>query len=157
MRPLVAVLLTVATGVLAGIGLRVLGGLLTPWAVLLAVPIAAVTMVGLLAPRGAEPIWAPLPEPAGRATEHQAASLASRLAEAAEYPTRFQTRVQPRLRRLALAKLRRAGIEELDDPRAAAVLGARMHRLVTDPTATMPDPETAAELFSGLHAEPEDT
>jgi hypothetical protein len=86
-RPLKAVLIAVVVGVLAGLGMRILGGMAAQWAVLLAVPVAAVTLVGLLSPRGAEPIWAPLPEPLGGATEHQAAALASRLAESVDYPT----------------------------------------------------------------------
>jgi hypothetical protein len=56
----------------------------------------------------------------------------------------------PRLASLALVKLRRAGIDELHDPRAPDVLGAQLHRLVTDPNATMPDPRTAAALFASL-------
>jgi hypothetical protein len=58
--------------------------------------------------------------------------------------------VQPRLRTLALAKLRRAGIEELADPRAVSVLGPRLYRLVTDRNAKLPDPRTATALFAEL-------
>ena len=104
----------------------------------------------LLAPGAAEPIWAPLPDVHTRATEHLATSLASRLSESSEYPSRFRTRLQPRLARLALVKLRRAGIEELHDPRAPEVLGAELHRLVTDPDATLPGPARAAALFATL-------
>jgi len=142
--------IAVTVGTLAALGLRFLGGVLTPWAVLLALPITAVTLLGLLPPRGAEPVWAPLPEPEGSPAAHQAAALASRLGEAVEYPARYRTRVQPRLRTLALAKLRRAGIEELADPRAASVLGPRMYRLVTDENVKLPDPRTAAALFAEL-------
>lgn len=142
--------IAITVGILAVLGLRILGGVLTPWAVLLALPITAVTMLGLLVPRAAEPVWAPLPEPPGSPTAHQAATLASRLAEAADHPARYRTRVRPRLRALALAKLRRAGVEELADPRAVRVLGPRMHRLVTDQNAELPDPRTAAALFAEL-------
>lgn len=142
--------IAVMVGILAVLGLRFLGGVLIHWAALLALPITAVTLLGLLVPRGAEPAWAPLPEPPGSPTAHQAATLASRLAEAADHQARYRTRVQPRLRVLALAKLRRAGIEELADPRAASVLGSRMHRLVTDQNAKLPDPRTAATLFAEL-------
>jgi hypothetical protein len=145
-----AMLAAIAVGIVAALVMWFIGGVLAPWAVLLALPITAVTLLGLLAPRGAEPIWAPLPEPAGSPTEHQAATLASRLAEAVEYPVRYRTRVQPRLRVLALAKLRRAGIEELADPRAASVLGPRLYWLVTDQDAKLPDPRTAAALFAEL-------
>lgn len=150
MKPLRATLIATAAGVLAGLGMAILGGMAVPWAILLAVPITSVTLVGLRAPRAADPIWAPLPERGGGATEHQAAALASRLAESADNPTRFATRVQPRLRALALAKLRRAGIEELADPRAISVLGPRLHLLATHPDAVMPDPRTASALFAEL-------
>jgi hypothetical protein len=141
----------IAVGILAALGLRFLGGVFAPWAVLLALPITAVTLLGLLPPRGAEPVWAPLPEPEGSVTAHQASALASRLVEAVDNPARYPIRVQPRLRVLALARLRRAGIEELADPRAALVLGPRLHRLVTDQNAKLPeDPRTAAALFAEL-------
>jgi hypothetical protein len=142
--------IALTVGIVAALGLRLLGGVLTPWAVLLALPITAVTLLGLLSPRGAEPVWAPLPESGSSPTAYQASALASRLAEAVDYPARYRTRVQPRLRTLALAKLRRAGIEELADPRAASMLGPRMHRLVTDQNAKLPDPRTAAALFTEL-------
>ena len=150
MKPLKASLIAGTVGVLAGLGMAILGGMAVEWAVLIAVPITAVTLVWLRAPRAADPIWAPLPEPTGGATEHQAAGLASRLSESADNPRRFATRVQPRLRALALAKLRRAGIEELADPRAVSVLGPRLHHLVVHPDAVIPDPRTAAALFAEL-------
>jgi hypothetical protein len=149
-RPRKAVALALGVTVLAVAGLRVLVGVTPFWSVLIGVPILAFTLLWLLAPAGAEPIWQPLPDPSAKATEHLAASLDSRLAEAHEYPTRFQRRLQPRLARLALVKLRRAGIEELHDPRAPAVLGADLHRLVTDPNATLPGPAATAALFATL-------
>lgn len=150
MKPLKATAIAVAVGVLSGLGMAILGGMTVQWAVLLAVPVMAVTLVGLRSPRGAEPVWSPLPDGHGGATEHQAAALASRLAESVDNPSRFATRVQPRLRALAVAKLRRAGIEELADPRAVSVLGSKLHHLVTHPDAVMPDPRTAAVLFAEL-------
>lgn len=150
MKPLKAALIAVTVGVLAGFGLAILGGMVTQWAVLVAAPITAVTLVSLRAPSGADPVWAPLPDLHGGGTEHQAAALASRLAESAHNPGRFVTRVQPRLRALAVAKLRRAGIDELADPRAVSVLGPRLHLLVTHPDAVVPDPRTAAALFAEL-------
>jgi hypothetical protein len=128
----------------------VIGGVALEWSALIGVPVVAFTLLWMLAPGGADPIWAPLPDPASRATEHLATSLASRLGEASEYPSRFHTRLQPRLARLALVKLRRAGIEELHDPRAPAVLGADLHRLITDPAAVLPTPAKAADLFATL-------
>jgi len=149
-RPRIAVSLAVVITAIIVAGMIVLGGVATVWSVLLGVPVAAFTLLWLLAPSGVEPIWAPLPDPSGKATEHLAASLDSRLAEAHEYPSRFRRRLQPRLARLALVKLRRAGIDELHDPRAPAVLGADLHRLVTDQDATLPGPAATAALFARL-------
>lgn len=150
MKPRAAVPLAVGIGAVIVAGMIVLGGVRPIWSLLLAVPVIAFTLLWLLAPGGAEPIWAPLPDPSSKATEHVAASLASRLSEASEYPSRFRSRLQPRLARLAIVRLRRAGIEELHDPRAADVLGADLHRLVTDPNAMLPPPAAAAKLFAIL-------
>jgi len=150
MKPRTAVPLGLVITAVVVAGMIVLGGVVPVWAALLAVPVAAFTLLWLLAPGGAEPIWSPLPDPSAKATEHAAASLASRLSEAHEHPNRFQRRLQPRLARLAVVKLRRAGIEELHDPRAPAVLGADLHRLVTDPDAKLPEPQAAAALFAKL-------
>jgi hypothetical protein len=149
-RPVWAAVAATAVGVLAVAGMRVLAGVELRWAILLGVPVVACTLLFLLTPAAAEAVWAPLPEPAARPTEHLAAAFASRLGEAAEHPARFRTRVQPRLARLALVKLRRAGVDDLHDPRASEVLGERLHRLVTNPNATMPDPHEAAALFATL-------
>lgn len=150
MRPRIAVPLAVAVGAVTVAVMTVIGGVTLEWSALIGVPIVAFCLLWLLAPGGAEPIWAPLPDPSARATEHLATSLASRLAEAQEYPSRFRTRLQPRLARLALVRLRRAGIDELHDPRAPAVLGAELYRLVTDPAATLPGPARSAALFATL-------
>jgi hypothetical protein len=149
-RPGAAAGLATGLGVVAVAGMTVLGGVAPEWAVLLGLPFTAFMLLFLLAPGGVEAIWAPLPDPATRPSEHLATSLESRLSEAADYQPRFRSRVQPRLARLAMAKLRRNGIDELHDPRAPEVLSAQLHRLVTDPDATMPDPKTAAAIFATL-------
>jgi hypothetical protein len=149
-RPRIAVPLAVAIGAVIVVVMTVVGGVSLVWSALIGVPVVAFSLLWLLAPGGAEPIWAPLPDPSSRATEHLATSLASRLAESVEYPSRFRTRLQPRLARLALVKLRRAGLDELHDPRAPGVLGADLHRLVTDPTASLPASAQAAALFATL-------
>ena len=150
MRPRVAAPLAVGIGVVIVAGMIVLGGVPPAWSLLLGVPVVAFALLWLLTPGGAEPVWAPLPDPSAKATEHLAASLASRLAEAHQHRDRFRIRLQPRLAGLALVKLRRAGIEELNDPRAPAVLGANLHRLVTDPDATLPGPVATAALLATL-------
>jgi hypothetical protein len=150
MKPKAAIPLAVAIGAVMVAAMDVVGGVPLLWSALIGLPVVAFTLLWLLAPGAAEPIWAPLPDLPSRATEHLATSLASRLSESSEYPSRFRTRLQPRLARLALVKLRRAGIEELHDPRAVAVLGAELHRLVTAPDATLPGPARAATLFATL-------
>jgi hypothetical protein len=149
-RPAVAAPASVVTGIVAAFGMSFFGGIAVEWSALFAVPVTVFVYLVLQSPIGVEPVWAPLPDPHGRATEHMAASLASRLAEAADSPGRYRTRLQPRLAALATAKLRRAGIDELYDPRAPAVLGDDLYRLVTDPDATMPDPRTATAMFARL-------
>lgn len=145
-----AIYLSVGVTVAAVAGMIVLGGVRWWWALLIGLPVGLFVLSWRLAPEVVEPIWAPLPEPVARPSEHLATSLESRLSEAHDRQSRFGMRVQPRLARLALARLRRAGIAELDDPRAPAVLGEQLHRLVTDPNAAMPDPKTAATLFAVL-------
>ena len=150
MKPVVAVPVAVAIGLVSVFGMSFFGGVAPIWSALFGVPITVFVVMVMLSPVGVEPVWAPLPDPASRATEHLAASLSSRLTEAYDTPTRYRTRLQPRLARLAAAKLRRAGIDELYDPRAPAVLGKDLYRLVTDPHATLPDPRTAAAMFATL-------
>ncbi len=150
MKNTTAVPLAVFLGLLAVFGMSFFGGVATVWSALFGVPVTVFVLMVLMSPAGVEPVWAPLPDPGSKATEHLAASLSSRLTEAYDTPTRYRTRLQPRLARLAAARLRRAGIDELFDPRAPDVLGKDLYRLVTDPHATMPDPKTAAALFAKL-------
>ena len=138
------------TTVLAAGFLGLLGGMAIEWAVLVAALIAVVAVVAMVSPSGTDPVWTPLPKLRTGTSEPQSAALAGRMLEAARQPDRFRTRVQPRLRALALARLRRAGIDELADPRAAGVLGAQLYVLVTDPDAVLPDPQTTAELLAVL-------
>lgn len=150
MTPRVAGGVAVLAGVAGVAGMTVLGGVAPAWAALLGVPVTVLALLVTLSPPGVEPVWSPLPEPSGKATEHMAASLSSRLSEAYDSPRRYLTRLQPRVARLALARLRRAGIDDLHDPRAPDVLGEQLYRLATDPSATLPDPKTAAALFARL-------
>lgn len=150
MRARVAAPVALVVGLTSVFGMSFFGGVAPEWSALFGVPVTLFAFMVLLSPTGVEPLWAPLPDPTTRATEHLAASLASRLSEAADTPSRYRTRLQPRLARLALARLRRAGIDELYDPRAPAVLGEDLYRLVTDPDVTLPDPRTAAAMFARL-------
>lgn len=121
------------------------------WAALVALPAAALALLAARLPRATDVVWAPPPVEPNGVLHVQASTLATRLAEAAVDPDRFASRVHPRLRRLAQARLRqRHGIPDLTDPRAAQVLGPELHRLVTDPAATLPGPERLAELLEEL-------
>ena len=117
------------------------------WAVLIALPIAALVLLMARLPRATDIAWSPLPARQSTATSVQAATLASRLDEASRDQDRFATRVQPRLRQLALARLRQNhGITTLDE----TLLGAAAHRLLTDPNVAMPDPRALAEVLDRL-------
>ncbi|WP_306745819.1 hypothetical protein [Saccharothrix yanglingensis] len=121
------------------------------WAVLCALPAGGVALLVARLPRATDVVWSPPPAHVAGATTTQASALAGRLAEAAVDQDRFATRVQPRLRRLAEARLRqRHGIPDVHDPRAAGVLGPELHRLLTDPTAPLPEPARLVDLLEEL-------
>jgi hypothetical protein len=83
-----------------------------------------------------------------------ASVLATRLADAAADQSRFRTRIQPRLAKAALARLRHLpgldNVADLRDPRAAEALGPELHRLLTDPRSALPNPKTLAILLDRL-------
>ncbi|MEU4800769.1 hypothetical protein [Actinosynnema sp. NPDC023587] len=121
------------------------------WAVLVALPALALAMLVARLPRATDVVWAPPPAHFSTATSVQASSLAARLAEAAVDQDRFAVRIQPRLRRLVEARVRqRHGVPDLADPRAAALLDPELHRLVTDPGASLPDHRTLTRLLENL-------
>lgn len=124
------------------------------WSILLALPIATVLLLLLNTPPGVEPAWAPPPEPPTAASHLDASTFASRLADAANDPGRYQNRVRPRLASLALAELRKrpqlADLPDLADPRAREALGPRWHTLLTDPKAELPEPGVVLALLTYL-------
>jgi len=137
-----------ATGAIAGYVLFRIGAPVL-WSVVIALPVAALTMLVARLPRATDVVWQPLPSSYSSAASVQASTLAGRLAEAAVDQDRFATRVQPRLRRLALTRLRQThGVVDLDDARE--LLGPAAHRLLTDPKAPMPDPAALAVLLNRL-------
>ncbi|TCO58463.1 hypothetical protein [Actinocrispum wychmicini] len=154
MKPLHAIV----TALLAGGAVGALAAWLVvvpvPWAVVIALPVTACTLLALLMLGVAAPIWQALPAPDDSLTVHQASALSSRLAEAARDQRRFQLRVQPRLGQLALTALRqRPGLGDLTtltDQRAEQALGHELHTLLTDPEATLPAPPRLAELLRRL-------
>ncbi|WP_436493717.1 hypothetical protein [Actinokineospora sp. HUAS TT18] len=120
------------------------------WAVCVGIPTAAVTLLSTRYAGPLDPLWSAVPDGTGPATELQATNLASRLAEAATDQSRFITRIQPRLRRLAAAALRERGVSDLDSEEAKALLGYELHAVITSPTATLPPPDRLAALLNRL-------
>lgn len=129
-------------------------GVTTPWSLALGMLVAAVILPSALLSGAADANWEAVPDPPDTATDLQATMLASRLAEAANDPHRFVTRIRPRLRHIALATLRRraefAGLTDLLDTRAREALGPELHAVLTDDSARLPAPRRLAELLSRL-------
>jgi hypothetical protein len=124
------------------------------WSFLLGLPVGGLVLLGMLLAGASDAAWEPLPSPAVAPSELHASTLATRFAEAAEDHHRFTTRVQPRLRRLAVATLRaRPGTEDLtglDDPRVRRALSPELYRLLTDNRARLPEPRRLAVLLDEL-------
>jgi len=144
----------IAAEALLTVGLARLIGTPVLWSALIALPMALVLLLLLATPAGVEPSWTAPPHPPSAAAHLDASTLASRFEDAVVDQGRFRGRIQPRLAALALGKLRcrreLADLSDLDDPRAAAALGPDLHRLLTRPDATMPDPKALRALLDRL-------
>lgn len=149
-----SVLTAIAVWALCTWALERLIGTPLSWSVLLALPVAAVLLLLLSTPPGVEPGWAPPPEPPSAATHLDAGTFAGRLADAAADRSRYISRVQPRLAAVVLAELRRrpglSDLPGLSDPRALDALGPRWHAVLTDPSATLPQPGELLALLAHL-------
>lgn len=136
-----AVLAVVVTA-LVTYAVHKVAGLPVQWSVLVALPVGAFVVLLLVTPPGVEPSWAPPPEPPFVVAHLDASTLAGRLEDAATDQSRYRTRVQPRLARIAVTALRRrpglGDLADLADPRALAALGERWHTALTHPAATLP-------------------
>ncbi|HEV7646804.1 MAG TPA: hypothetical protein VGP26_01460 [Actinophytocola sp.] len=124
------------------------------WAVLVSLPPAAAVLLTTLFVGGFDQDWTPEPDlPAASVCLH-ASQLGDRLGQAATDPYRYTSRVQPRLRRLALSTLRRipgtADIADLHDPRARERLGEQLYQLLTAPGARLPKPDEFAAMVRRL-------
>ncbi|MBC6450321.1 hypothetical protein [Actinokineospora xionganensis] len=117
------------------------------WSACLGVAGGAVTLLATRYAGPLDPLWRAVPDPAGSATDLQAANLAGRLAEAAVDQVRFVSRVQPRLRALAEAAVRERGLSGTE---AADFLGPDLAELISSPHAELPPPHRAAELLARL-------
>ncbi|HEX4722240.1 MAG TPA: hypothetical protein VH333_06980 [Pseudonocardiaceae bacterium] len=148
------IILAVATEAVLTAALARLIGTPVLWSALISLPMALVLLLLLTTPPGIEPTWTAPPIPPSAAAHLDASTLASRLDDAAVDQGRFRSRVQPRLAALALAKLRcrhdMADLPDLADPRAKAALGPQLHRLLTDPAATLPEPASLEALLNRL-------
>jgi hypothetical protein len=147
-------LVTGLTAVLALVVQYVIIGVpLVPWALLITLVVAALAFLGARLLPPVDPSWQALPAGGSAPIATHASSLGARLADAETDRHRFANRVRPRLQVLALGRIRRhPGCEDvgLTDPLARQLLGEDLHRLLTDPAATMPNPARFAELLTRL-------
>lgn len=151
MSRLRAGLLGAFVALLVAVGAHFAAGMPVVWAVLVALPVGAVAVVVALVSDVFDVDWTPEPDRPGAGVSLHAASLAGRLAQAAGDRHRFDTRIRPRLRRIALDMVRRKeNIDDLDDPLAREVLGADLHDLLTAPDARLPHPTTFAAMMRRL-------
>ncbi|GAA3434547.1 hypothetical protein [Kutzneria kofuensis] len=131
----------------------VVGVPLVPWALLITLVIAALAHLAVRLLPPVDPNWQALPAESSAPIATYASSLGARLADAESDPHRFTSRIRPRLQTLALGRIRRhpgCGDIGLDDGRARELLGDDLHRLLTDPAATMPNPARFAEMLTRL-------
>jgi hypothetical protein len=131
----------------------VIGVPLVPWAVLITLAVTGLAYLGARLLPPVDPSWQPLPAGGSAPIATHASSLGARLADAESDPIRFVNRVRPRLQSLALGRIRRhPGCEDigLDDPRARELLGDELHRLLTHPAATLPNPARFVDLLKRL-------
>ncbi|GGU67820.1 hypothetical protein [Lentzea flava] len=106
--------LALGVGVIIGVVIWFLGA--EPfWAAALAVPPTAFGVLITRLPRATDIVWSPEPPPPGTISTAHASTLASRLAEAAENPRRYQERFRARLQRLGIEASEMPGQEELAD------------------------------------------
>jgi hypothetical protein len=147
------VLATLAAAVAGLVAHQVFGAPLL-WSIALALPAGALALATGLLAGAADANWEAVPAGDTVRPQLHASSLAIRFAEAAQDPHRFRTRVQPRLRRLAIAMLRTrsdtADLTTVDDPRARAALGDELYALLTNDQASMPSPRRLTELLARL-------
>jgi hypothetical protein len=154
MSPARATLLALLTAAVAFLlAVRVMD-MSVAWAALVCLPPAAAVLVAALFVGGFDQDWTPEPDQPTTTAFLHASQLTDRLAQAADDHYRFTSRVQPRLRRLALSSLRRrpdtADIADLHDPRAREVLGDDLHALLTGSGARLPKPDVFADMIRRL-------
>jgi hypothetical protein len=154
MTMLRSVLMAAVMGILVIAIAIVLAAIPAGWSILLGLVAAALTLVAAQLSGNIDPNWAPLPEARQAASVLQASTLAARLAEASTDDYRYHTRVQPRLRKLAIGALRqRPGMHDLidlADPRVRTALGPELHELLVNRKGVLPTPRRLADLLAKL-------
>lgn len=154
MNVLRAALLALLAAVVVAVAVVVAMGTPILWAILLSIPVGAAVLLAGLFSGAFDADWTPEPDLPSASVCLHATSLTERLRQAATDPYRFTSRVQPRLRRLAITTLRRdpriADIADLHDPRARERLGADLHRLLTAHDASLPKPDEFAAMLRRL-------
>lgn len=104
--------LALGAGVVVGVVIWLLGA--SPeWAAVLAVPPTAFGVLVSRVPRATDIVWSSAPPPPGSISTAHASTLASRLAEAAEDPRRYQERFRARFARLGIEASEMPDPEEL--------------------------------------------
>jgi hypothetical protein len=107
-------LLVLATAVVTGLVVWRFGA--DPlWAIVLAVPPAALVLLATYLPRATDVVWQPPPDPPSAIASVLASNLATRLAQAAEDEVRFRERIQPRLKKLGVATKTMPAPDELTE------------------------------------------
>jgi hypothetical protein len=139
---LFAAIVAVATAVVAVTGMNVP----VAWAIVIALPAAAVTLAGALLSGTFDADWTPEPDPPAASVSLHAIFLTERLERSAMDQYRFTSRIQPRLRRVARTALG----EDLNTPQAKEKLGPELHELLTAPNAQLPPPKRFAALMRRL-------
>jgi hypothetical protein len=139
---LFAAIVAVATAVVAVTGMNVPVG----WAVVIALPAAAVTLAGALLSGTFDADWTPEPDPPAASVSLHAIFLTERLERSAMDQYRFTSRIQPRQRRVARTALG----EDLNTQHAKEKLGPELHELLTAPNAQLPPPKRFAALMRRL-------
>jgi hypothetical protein len=104
--------LALVVGVVLGVAIWWLGA--SPaWAAALAVPPTAFGVLVTRLPKATDIVWSAGPPAPGSISTAHASTLASRLAEAAEHPRRYEERFQARLARLGIDAPEMPNPEEL--------------------------------------------
>lgn len=146
MSLLKAAVLGVLVAVAVGVAAVAAFGVPLNWTIMIAVPAGVLVAVGALLSGTFDAEWSAPPElPAAAVTLH-ATFVTERLEQSAKDPHRFTSRVQPRLKRIAVAALH----GDLDSEEAKEKLGPDLHRLLTDPHAELPPPPKFAALMQRL-------